>query len=174
MRSIGGELVLFLAVFRSVLTMTYYNNQVPLDYDDPEGRSAAIAVIRKPALVPPSDPTYRGPVLFNPGGPGGSGVDFILATADSYAQILGPQFDIVSFDPRGSNHPVSSTVPLLITCAATYRYRAVYAPCESLRRQCGAGGVLHTPCYRGSHVWRRSGKIVGCWKDSRQVGRGRG
>ncbi|KJA21599.1 hypothetical protein HYPSUDRAFT_140328, partial [Hypholoma sublateritium FD-334 SS-4] len=51
--------------------------------------------------VPPESGLYRGPVLFNPGGPG-SGVDFIRsARGEQFSSILGPQFDILSFDPRG-------------------------------------------------------------------------
>jgi len=73
---------------------------VPLNYSDPNGRKASIALIRKPADVPKK--SYRGPVLFNPGGPGGSGVDFIREGAALFSPILGPQFDLVGFDPRGS------------------------------------------------------------------------
>lgn len=73
--------------------------QVPLDYSDPTGRQAAIALIRKPATA---QEDYRGPVLFNPGGPGTSGVSTVLSLGDAFATFIGPQFDIVSFDPRGS------------------------------------------------------------------------
>ncbi|KAL0580848.1 hypothetical protein V5O48_001140 [Marasmius crinis-equi] len=75
--------------------------QVPLNYNDTEGDSAVIALVRLPANVSSDSPTYRGPVLFNPGGPGDSGVDYILQAAASHQSILGPQFDIVGFDPRG-------------------------------------------------------------------------
>ncbi|KAF5311056.1 hypothetical protein D9619_008142 [Psilocybe cf. subviscida] len=75
--------------------------EVPLNYSDPEGRKASIALIRKPADVPTKSAFYRGPVLFNPGGPGGSGVDLIKGGADQLSILLGPQFDIVGFDPRG-------------------------------------------------------------------------
>ena len=51
-----------------------------------------------------SSPEYRGPVLFNPGGPGGSGVEFIHTLGDVMSSIIGPQFDIVGFDPRGMCH----------------------------------------------------------------------
>ncbi|KAK7466250.1 hypothetical protein VKT23_004978 [Stygiomarasmius scandens] len=74
---------------------------VPLNYSEPENRSAAIALIRVPATVDPKSSEYRGPVLFNPGGPGGSGVNLILRKGKDFATILGPQFDIVGFDPRG-------------------------------------------------------------------------
>ncbi|TEB34822.1 alpha/beta-hydrolase [Coprinellus micaceus] len=72
--------------------------QVPLDYSDPKGRKAAIALIRKP---PTNKENYRGPVFFNPGGPGGSGVDLIQSIGDALSIILGNGFDIVLFDPRG-------------------------------------------------------------------------
>nr|GAT49901.1 predicted protein [Mycena chlorophos] len=76
--------------------------KVPLDYANPEKASASIALIRVPAKVSPDSSAYRGPILINPGGPGVSGVDFVRgAYGDILALILGPDFDIVSFDPRG-------------------------------------------------------------------------
>ncbi|PPR04800.1 hypothetical protein CVT26_012973 [Gymnopilus dilepis] len=74
---------------------------VPLNYSDPEGPEAVIALIRKPSFFKEGSSLYRGPILFNPGGPGGSGVDTILSRGDSLSTILGPQYDIVGFDPRG-------------------------------------------------------------------------
>ncbi|KAJ7223535.1 TAP-like protein-domain-containing protein [Mycena pura] len=72
--------------------------RVPLDYSSDKG-NASIAIVRLPATVPKSE--YLGPILFNPGGPGGSGVDAIVSLGASFADFLGPQFDIVGFDPRG-------------------------------------------------------------------------
>ncbi|KAF7312284.1 AB hydrolase-1 domain-containing protein [Mycena indigotica] len=72
--------------------------QVPLDYTFGDSRNASIAITRIPATATDS---YLGPVLFNPGGPGGSGVAAILSAGASFAEFLGPQFDIVGFDPRG-------------------------------------------------------------------------
>ncbi|THU83797.1 alpha/beta-hydrolase [Dendrothele bispora CBS 962.96] len=74
---------------------------VPLNYSEPANKSAAIALIRVPATVGLNSSAYRGPVLFNLGGPGGSGVNLILRKGKDFATILGPQFDIVGFDPRG-------------------------------------------------------------------------
>ncbi|KAF9475278.1 hypothetical protein BDN70DRAFT_883911 [Pholiota conissans] len=75
---------------------------VPANYSDPSGPSFNLALIRKRAAVSPDSKDYRGPVLFNPGGPGGSGVTFLNSFfADAFSTILGGQFDIVSFDPRG-------------------------------------------------------------------------
>jgi pimeloyl-ACP methyl ester carboxylesterase len=75
--------------------------QVPLDYENPDAASAVIPLIRIPANVSADDPSYRGPILFNPGGPGGSGTTFILTTGSQFASMLGPQYDILGFDPRG-------------------------------------------------------------------------
>ncbi|KAK1230456.1 hypothetical protein PQX77_006450 [Marasmius sp. AFHP31] len=75
--------------------------KVPLDYDNPDKESAAIAIVRLPANVSSDSEEHLGPILINPGGPGGSGVDSVVGKAEQYRSILGPQFDIVGFDPRG-------------------------------------------------------------------------
>jgi pimeloyl-ACP methyl ester carboxylesterase len=70
----------------------------PLDYDRPAGVQIGISVIRLPA----GDPARRiGSLLLNPGGPGGSGVDFARAIAKGLPLQLRARFDIVGFDPRG-------------------------------------------------------------------------
>jgi hypothetical protein len=74
--------------------------QVPLDYSDPSVGNAALAVIRLAANSSADD--YRGRILFNPGGPGRSGVDTLVASGPSFEVIFGSkQYDLVSFDPRG-------------------------------------------------------------------------
>jgi pimeloyl-ACP methyl ester carboxylesterase len=72
----------------------------PLDYDDPLGAQIGVSVIRLPA----GDPGRRiGSLLVNPGGPGGSGVDVVRAVATFLPLELRARFDIVGFDPRGTN-----------------------------------------------------------------------
>ncbi|USX55285.1 alpha/beta hydrolase [Lentzea sp. HUAS12] len=72
--------------------------KVPLDYDDPRGATTTIALARKPA----TDKARRiGSLFLNPGGPGGSGVDFALGAGDTLSENLRGRFDIVGFDPRG-------------------------------------------------------------------------
>jgi len=72
---------------------------VPLDYSNPSGSKAAIAVIKVPANVSSSE-KHGGPVLINPGGPGGSGVAVVLELGKQIQTIIGKQFDIIGFDPR--------------------------------------------------------------------------
>jgi pimeloyl-ACP methyl ester carboxylesterase len=73
--------------------------QVPLDYNDPGVAAISLAVVRLPA----GDPAHKiGSIFFNPGGPGGSGVDFVLwAGPYLYTEEVRLRFDIVGFDPRG-------------------------------------------------------------------------
>jgi hypothetical protein len=49
---------------------------VPLDYDKPAGRTTGVAL----AKIPASESARRiGTVFINPGGPGGSGVGYLLS-----------------------------------------------------------------------------------------------
>ena len=72
--------------------------RVPLDYAHPEGRSISLALLK----VPAADASHRvGSLLVNPGGPGGSGIDFAAGSASYFGSELRQAFDIVGFDPRG-------------------------------------------------------------------------
>jgi pimeloyl-ACP methyl ester carboxylesterase len=72
---------------------------VPLDYDRPKGRQITVALARLPA----ADPSRKiGSLFLNPGGPGGSGVDFLLGAGPFlYSDEVRARFDLVGFDPRG-------------------------------------------------------------------------
>ena len=74
---------------------------MPLDYTNPQGEELAIALLKIPANISTSDPSYRGSILINPGGPGVSGVDFALQLGSAAQSIIGADFDIIGFDPRG-------------------------------------------------------------------------
>ena len=74
---------------------------VPLDYSQPDGPTIELAVIRQRA----TDRAHRiGSLLLNPGGPGGSGVDFVrFAGPFLFTDEVRARFDLVGFDPRGIN-----------------------------------------------------------------------
>ncbi|KAJ6509651.1 Alpha/Beta hydrolase protein [Mycena vulgaris] len=82
--------------------------EVPLDYSNPNAGNAAVAIVRLQANV--SKAEYRGPILFNPGGPGASSVDTVVNLGQSMQVVVGNQYDIVGFDPRGVSYstPVAS------------------------------------------------------------------
>jgi pimeloyl-ACP methyl ester carboxylesterase len=73
--------------------------QVPLDYDQPHGRTITLALNRLPA----TDRAHRiGSLFVNPGGPGGSGVALVREAGRLlFPAAVRARFDIVGFDPRG-------------------------------------------------------------------------
>ncbi|NUU23004.1 MAG: alpha/beta fold hydrolase [Streptomycetaceae bacterium] len=72
--------------------------RVPLDYAAPGTRSIEISVMRYPA----SDQGDRiGSLFVNPGGPGGSGLDYLKNMSGELSPQVHDRFDVISFDPRG-------------------------------------------------------------------------
>lgn len=71
--------------------------EVPLDHMVPGDETVSLALVRLPA-----DGESRGVILTNPGGPGGSGFDFVVNAGETLAQSLDlGDFDLIGFDPRG-------------------------------------------------------------------------
>ena len=70
--------------------------EVPMDYEQPDGRTLEIAVLRVPAKD-----EAAGSLVVNPGGPGGSGVDYAAAADFIVSDQIRRHFDVVGFDPRG-------------------------------------------------------------------------
>jgi pimeloyl-ACP methyl ester carboxylesterase len=85
--------------------------RVPLDYDHPTGTQISLALTKLPA----TDPAHRiGSLFINPGGPGGSGVDFVQGVGSFLlTNEVRARFDLIGFDPRG----IARSTPL--TCFAT-------------------------------------------------------
>ncbi len=91
---------------------------VPLDYADPGRKTIRLALLR----VPAGEPQQRiGSLVVNPGGPGGSGVDYAAAGSSQFGSALADRYDIVGFDPRG----VGKSTPL--DCATTEQLDALLA-----------------------------------------------
>jgi hypothetical protein len=81
---------------------------VPLDYTDESGSErleldlVKIAATKEPVL---------GSMLINPGGPGVSGVESAVTSAESWLSAGGGQYNLIGFDPRGTGR----TMPLNCT-----------------------------------------------------------
>jgi len=69
---------------------------VPIDYANPSDSALQISVIRKLATG-----SALGSLILNPGGPGGSGIEYTTYAEYVVSDTLRENFDIVGFDPRG-------------------------------------------------------------------------
>ena len=77
------------------------NLSVPLDYlNKGNGKTASIAITRYLAANRTSE---TGTLIFNPGGPGGSGSGSTYRLGPGLDKILQGKYDILGFDPRGIN-----------------------------------------------------------------------
>lgn len=105
--------------------------KAPLDYDEITpaqwarggGRTIDVALIR----IPAADQENRiGAILGNPGGPGGSGIQFVLGFGPALPTFFGTEvaerFDFVGFDPRG----IGQSTP--VRCFSTVEDAVSLAP----------------------------------------------
>lgn len=72
---------------------------VPLDHDNPGGRTIELALARRPASGKAGE--RIGSLVVNPGGPGASGVELVGQLASAMDERVLDRFDLVGFDPRG-------------------------------------------------------------------------
>ena len=83
--------------------------RAPLNHDRPSGRQITLALSR----IPHTAKTSQGPLLVNPGGPGGSGLSLAGFVASSLPAKVAGQYDVIGFDPRGvgKSTPALDCVP---------------------------------------------------------------
>jgi pimeloyl-ACP methyl ester carboxylesterase len=73
--------------------------KAPLDYTKPDGARISLAVARQRATGPGK---RLGSLLVNPGGPGGSAIDYLEQyAAIGYPAPVRARYDMVAMDPRG-------------------------------------------------------------------------
>jgi pimeloyl-ACP methyl ester carboxylesterase len=109
--------------------------RVPLDYARPGGRALRLTVSRSGATGGGARPVARqGALVFNPGGPGASGMSFPAVSLMPEWRELAEAYDLVGYAPRG----VGRSVPLY--CADPAKRpsgprRAPAHPSEAFKRE---------------------------------------
>ncbi|MER7673916.1 alpha/beta hydrolase [Kitasatospora sp. NPDC096128] len=84
--------------------------RVPLDYERPGDGELMLSAARAAAVPGESAGDPRaGSLLLNPGGPGGSAIEYLEAVAGTYDRTVRARYDLVGLDPRGvgRSNPVS-------------------------------------------------------------------
>ncbi|WP_061961550.1 alpha/beta hydrolase [Demequina flava] len=100
--------------------------QVPVDWSEPDGDTMDLEINRSVAR----DAGARiGSLLINPGGPGGSGLDFTEYFVTTAGEDLLGAYDVVGFDPRG----VGQSTPVM--CGSDEVIDAYYIPDYPLTSQ---------------------------------------
>lgn len=78
--------------------------KVPIDYDKPSGATTKLSV----KVIPSTSGKATRSMFVNPGGPGGSAIDFAGSMAKEFGKEVLAKYDIVGVDPRG----VGKSTPL--------------------------------------------------------------
>jgi pimeloyl-ACP methyl ester carboxylesterase len=121
---------------------------VPLDHAAPAGETIDIAVARTATA---DDDTRIGSLVFNPGGPGGSGIEFLTTAASLVPPALTDRFDLVSFDPRGVG---ASAPPSTARSTSTTRSRCwLPATTPAGRRWSPTPWAVPTPAHPNRWHW---------------------
>ncbi|KAF5586550.1 tripeptidyl aminopeptidase [Fusarium pseudocircinatum] len=79
------------------------NLTVPLDYTGKySSNTTTLNLIKLKATEKSTEKAPKGSIIMNFGGPGASGVDGLLNIPPNVTELFGGQYDLISFDPRGT------------------------------------------------------------------------
>ncbi|KAI0114283.1 alpha/beta-hydrolase [Hypoxylon sp. NC0597] len=132
---------------------------VPLDYTEPNSNDTLILDLVK--VLAPVKPS-KGSILFNFGGPGGTARDVIGVNpiAEELLAFTGRQFDLVTFDPRGTS---GSRIPMscidnLFDAWSFYLYRTPTNSSEvDLGDKWARGAMLAEACLKTQN---KTGSVI--------------
>ena len=118
--------------------------KVPLDYADPAAGDITLGLARSPAAG--HGAKRLGSLLINPGGPGGSAVQYAEYAAQTYPAAVRNAYDFVGLDPRGvgrstpvtclSNQQMDAFTAVDTTPAGTEQINALVAADKSFAQGC--------------------------------------
>jgi pimeloyl-ACP methyl ester carboxylesterase len=125
--------------------------KVPLDYGKPDGDSIEIAALKLSAKD-----RKIGSLLVNPGGPGGSGYDFVKDGAtNNISESVRAKYDVVGFDPRG----VKRSAP--VTCLTDQERDEARAKTYALDTDAGLEAALADNKVVAAKCAEKTGPVLG-------------
>ncbi|QCB95517.1 alpha/beta hydrolase [Arthrobacter sp. PAMC25564] len=125
--------------------------KVPLDYSKPDGASIEIAAIKLSTKG-----SKKGSLLVNPGGPGGSGYDFVRdAGTTNISEKVRSNYDVVGFDPRG----VKRSAP--VTCLTDQERDESRAKTYALDTDAGLEAALADNKVIAAKCVEKTGPVLG-------------
>jgi pimeloyl-ACP methyl ester carboxylesterase len=116
---------------------------VPLDYRKPDGRTIEVAVLKASA----SGDELLGSIVYDPGGPGAAGTDYVTHPDNLFGPAVLAHYDIVGLDPRGvgASDPVDclsdSRLDALLTSDPDPDTRAEVKQADAAMRGLGRGCI---------------------------------
>ncbi|MFJ9211317.1 alpha/beta hydrolase [Streptomyces sp. NPDC102264] len=124
---------------------------VPLDYRNPDGRKIEIAISR----VASKKPAQRRGVLFtNPGGPGGTGLNFpALVAGAGLPQSVLDAYDVIGFDPRGVGHSTPVTCDLTPEQQARGNFPLYAHTAADVAKQAEDAKTIAGQCAKSKTAW---------------------
>ena len=93
--------------------------KVPRDYSNLNAGEFDIAVLKHAA------DNAVGNLVVNPGGPGGSGVDYAYSYETAFTKAVNDAFNIVGFDPRGVGRSSAIDCFSAATASTTFNFLAM-------------------------------------------------
>jgi pimeloyl-ACP methyl ester carboxylesterase len=125
---------------------------VPFDYQRPAWRRFSLPVIKLPASSPR---TRIGSLVVNPGGPGGSGVQYALGARSEISAAVRARFDIVGFDPRG----VGGSIPA-VNCLSDAQMDRFFATSDTPGNTAQRAAVVSESKLFARGCEKRSGALL--------------
>ncbi len=128
--------------------------RVPLDYARPHGRTILVAVLRAKAR---GDGEKLGSIVYDPGGPGVAGTDYVTSPDHLFGPAVLEHYDIVGLDPRGvgASEPVDclsdSRLDALLTSDPDPDTPAELKQSDAVMRGLGRGCIQRSGAVAG-HV----------------------
>ncbi|CAM1505166.1 Fc.00g108030.m01.CDS01 [Cosmosporella sp. VM-42] len=133
---------------------------VPLDYTDPSNKQTIeLQLVKINATKEP----VQGSIIFNPGGPGGSGVQEVSTKGSAYRDVFGGHFNVIGFDTRGTGKTIPFVCDLSQGKQNSPRREFTTSPQKDLysvlqRKAWHDGGILADACGKSQ---RETGRFLG-------------